>query len=99
MTRGSFFVKTSKDLIDESRRVSHEIVLYQIKNNPEWTKEELEKILMDRLSSLFYKEKRRNPVIVPTIIFTDEKPDRDIAKYKIKFGLYKNFKWIRISNC
>ncbi|MCU9933245.1 ribonuclease J [Mycoplasmopsis cynos] len=86
ITRGSFFVKTSKDLIDESRRVSHGAVLYQIKNNPEWTKEELEKILMDRLSSLFYKEKRRNPVIVPTIIFTDEKPDRDIAKYKIKFG-------------
>ncbi|AKF40981.1 beta-lactamase [Mycoplasmopsis canis] len=86
ITRGSFFVKTSKELIDESRRVAHGAVLYHIKNNEKWTKEELEKLLVERLSSLFYKEKRRNPIIVPTIIFTDEQPDKEISKYKIKFG-------------
>ncbi|QGZ97449.1 RNase J family beta-CASP ribonuclease [Mycoplasma sp. NEAQ87857] len=85
ITRGSFFVKTSKKLIDETKRVTHGAVLYHIKNTKNWTKEDIEKIIIERLGSLFYKEKRRNPIIVPTIIFTNEKPDREFAKLKIQF--------------
>ncbi|VEU76001.1 hydrolase [Mycoplasmopsis columboralis] len=68
ITRGSFFVKTSKDLVEEAKRIAHGAILYIIKNNDKWTVKELEQIVIDRLSSLFHKEKRRNPIIVPRII-------------------------------
>ncbi|MBN4083356.1 ribonuclease J [Mycoplasma sp. CSL10137] len=90
ITRGSFFVKTSKNLVEEAKRVSNGAVLHQIKNVKDWTKEDLEKIIIDRLSSLFYKEKRRNPIIIPTIIFTDEQPDSDLITKKIKFTNNRN---------
>ncbi|MCU4706488.1 ribonuclease J [Mycoplasma sp. CSL7503-lung] len=90
ITRGSFFVKTSKNLVEEAKRVSNGAVLHQIKNIKDWTKEDLEKIIIDRLSSLFYKEKRRNPIIIPTIIFTDEKPDSELITKKIKFTNNRN---------
>ncbi|WP_036452957.1 ribonuclease J [Mycoplasma buteonis] len=85
ITRGSFFVKTSKKLIDETKRVAHGAVLYHIKNFPNWTIKDLEAIIVDRLSALFYKEKRRDPIIIPTIIFTDEKPDTDLEDLKVQF--------------
>ncbi|WP_324672353.1 ribonuclease J [Mycoplasma sp. 888] len=86
VTRGSFFVKTSKQLIEETRRVAHGAVLYYIKNNPEWSVKDLEKLIQDRLSTLFYKEKRRNPIIIPTIMFLDEPTDETLAKVKLNFG-------------
>ncbi|MEA4191132.1 ribonuclease J, partial [Mycoplasma sp. 2248] len=86
VTRGSFFVKTSKQLIEETRRVAHGAVLYYIKNNPEWSVKDLEKLIQDRLSTLFYKEKRRNPIIIPTIMFLDEPTDEKLAKVKLNFG-------------
>ncbi|WP_322875807.1 ribonuclease J [Mycoplasmopsis felis] len=85
ITRGSFFVKTSKDLVEEARRVSHGGVLHQIKNNSNWTTEDIEKVIIDRLSYLFFKEKRRKPIIVPTIIYIDEEPDTDLLEHKINF--------------
>ncbi|WP_326494965.1 ribonuclease J [Mycoplasmopsis felis] len=85
ITRGSFFVKTSKDLVEEARRVSHGGVLHQIKNNPNWTTEDIEKVIINRLSYLFFKEKRRKPIIVPTIIYIDEEPDTDLLEHKINF--------------
>ncbi|VEU70505.1 ribonuclease J [Mycoplasmopsis glycophila] len=85
VTRGSFFVKTSKKLIEETKRVAHGAVLYHIKNFENWSKDELEKIIVDRLYALFYKEKRREPVIVPTIIYLNEPKDEILGDLKINF--------------
>ncbi|SJZ43806.1 ribonuclease J [Mycoplasmopsis verecunda] len=85
VTRGSFFVKTSKELVEEAKRVAHGAVLYHIKNNENWTTEELETIIKERLSTLFYKEKRRDPIIIPTIIYTNEPQEPKLEKAKIKF--------------
>ncbi|WP_416755930.1 ribonuclease J [Mycoplasma aquilae ATCC BAA-1896] len=90
VTRGSFFVKTSKELIEEAKRVAHGAVLYHIKNNEKWTTEELEAIVRERLATLFYKEKRREPIIIPTIIYTDEPQDPKLNKAKIKFSNNKD---------
>ncbi|TDV23297.1 ribonuclease J [Mycoplasmopsis mustelae] len=85
ITRGSFFVKTSRELVDEARRVAHGAVLHSIKNNKEWSVAELENIIIDRLLNLFYKEKRRNPIIIPTIIFNNEEPETEFLECKINF--------------
>lgn len=85
VTRGSFFVKTSKELVEEAKRVAHGAVLYHIKNNENWTTEELETIIKERLSTLFYKEKRRDSIIIPTIIYTNEPQEPKLEKAKIKF--------------
>ncbi|WP_036434556.1 ribonuclease J [Mycoplasmopsis columboralis] len=85
ITRGSFFVKTSKDLVEEAKRIAHGAILYIIKNNDKWTVKELEQIVIDRLSSLFHKEKRRNPIIVPRIIFINTPQDEELSKIKVKF--------------
>ncbi|UUM19525.1 MULTISPECIES: ribonuclease J [unclassified Mycoplasma] len=85
ITRGSFFVKTSKELVEEAKRIAHGAILYIIKNNPKWTTQELEQIVIERLSGLFYKEKRRNPIIIPTILYLEEKSDPELNKLKIKF--------------
>ncbi|WP_426461560.1 ribonuclease J [Mycoplasma hafezii] len=85
ITRGSFFVKTSKKLIDETKRVAHGAVLYHIKNFEQWTTKDLEDVIIDRLSALFYKEKRREPIIIPTIIYTDEQADPELNQAKIQF--------------
>ncbi|QCZ36577.1 ribonuclease J [Mycoplasma nasistruthionis] len=97
VTRGSFFVKTSKELIEEAKRIAHGAVLYHIKNakangnNKSWTTQQLEELIKERLSALFYKEKRRNPIIVPTIIYTDEPDDADFKQQKVKFITYKEY--------
>ncbi|WP_036464623.1 ribonuclease J [Mycoplasmopsis sturni] len=90
ITRGSFFVKNSAELVEEAKRIAHGAVLYLIKNNKNWTVDEIKRITQDRLTNLFYKEKRRNPVIIPTIMFTDEKNDEMFKDIKIKFVSNKN---------
>ncbi|RIV16544.1 ribonuclease J [Mycoplasmopsis gallopavonis] len=90
ITRGSFFVKTSKKLIEETKRVAHGAVLYHIKNFKDWNTTDLEKIIVDRLSALFYKEKRRDPIVVPTIIYTDEPNEELFKDAKVQFTNNKN---------
>lgn len=92
LTKGTFFVKTSKALIEECKRISHGAILYHIKNNPNWTVEDLEKLIIERISALLHKEKRRNPVIVPTILFTNDPADPDLLAKPIKFGNTKSEK-------
>ncbi|WP_406615904.1 ribonuclease J [Mycoplasmopsis hyopharyngis] len=85
ISRGSFYVKTSLKLVEEAKRVAHGAVLYHIKNNEEWNVVELKQLIVERLENLFYKEKRRRPIIVPTILFDDEEPEPSFADLKIKF--------------
>lgn len=73
ISRGSFFVKTSNDLIEEVKRIVHGAVLFTIKNKSDWDIPELKQLIKDRLEPFFYKEKRRKPIIMSTFLFTDDK--------------------------
>lgn len=85
ISRGSFYVKTSLKLVEEAKRIAHGAVLYHIKNNKEWNVVELKQLIIERLENLFYKEKRRRPIIIPTILFDDEESEPGLADVKIKF--------------
>ncbi|QZE12368.1 ribonuclease J [Mycoplasma sp. Ms02] len=73
LSRGSFFVKTSTQLIEESKRISHGAALHYIKNNKNWNIPQLKNLLIERLTALYHKEKRRNPIIIPVIILLNER--------------------------
>ncbi|CAL59412.1 ribonuclease J [Mycoplasmopsis agalactiae] len=85
ISRGSFYVKTSLALVEEAKRIAHGAVLYHIKNSQTWNIVELKQLIIDRLESLFYKEKRRRPIIIPTFLFTKEETDPLFEKATIKF--------------
>nr|WP_318031046.1 hypothetical protein [Mycoplasmopsis bovis] len=63
----------------------HGAVLYRIKNNANWNIVELKQLIIDRLEALFYKEKRRRPIIIPTFLFVKEENDPLFDKVTIKF--------------
>ncbi|WP_052169631.1 ribonuclease J [[Mycoplasma] anseris] len=71
VSRGAFYVKNSLHLIEEAKRIVHGAILYVIKNTCDWTVPQLKQLMIDRLAPFFYKHKRRNVVILPTILFTD----------------------------
>ncbi|WP_438341379.1 ribonuclease J [Mycoplasma sp. 3341] len=72
VSRGAFYVKNSADLIEESKRLVHSAVLYTIRNKKDWTVPEIKQLIKDRLEPFFYKEKRRNVVVISTILIADE---------------------------
>ncbi|MBN4089303.1 ribonuclease J [Mycoplasma enhydrae] len=72
ISRGAFFVKNSLHLVEEAKRLVHGAILYTIKNEKEWTIPQLKQLIIDRLDPFFYKNKRRNIVILPTILLTNE---------------------------
>ncbi|AXE60521.1 RNase J family beta-CASP ribonuclease [[Mycoplasma] phocae] len=72
VSRGAFFVKNSLHLVEEVKRIVHGAVLYTIKNTTDWTVPQLKQLIIDRLAPFFYKQKRRNVVIIPTILFADK---------------------------
>ncbi|AZG68407.1 ribonuclease J [Mycoplasma struthionis] len=74
VSRGAFYVKNSLKLIEEAKRLVHGAILYTIKNNNDWSVPQLKQLIIDRLESFFYKSKRRNVVILPTVLFSDSKP-------------------------
>ncbi|MBU4690550.1 ribonuclease J [Mycoplasma sp. ES3157-GEN-MYC] len=86
ISRGAFYVKTSLDLVTEAKRVAHGAALYYIKNNESWNVVELKQLIVDRLENLFYKEKRRKPIIIPTILFTDDGDEPAFANSSINFA-------------
>ncbi|MGZ9454018.1 ribonuclease J [Mycoplasma sp. AC157] len=73
VSRGCFYVKTSTDFVEEIKRLVHGAVLFTIKNKEDWTVPELRQLIKDRLIPFFYKEKRRNPIIISSFLFTDDK--------------------------
>ncbi|WP_029513457.1 ribonuclease J [Mycoplasmopsis primatum] len=92
ISRGSFFVKTSLPLVEEAKRIAHGAVLYHIKNNQNWNVMELKQLVSDRLEALFYKEKRRRPIIVPTFLFDNEENESGFEKAILKFEVKENKK-------
>ncbi|EGV00227.1 hypothetical protein MCSF7_02176 [Mycoplasmopsis columbina SF7] len=90
ISRGSFFVKNSLELVEEAKRIAHGAALFYIKNTPNWNVVELKQLISERLENLFYKEKRRRPVIVPTILFSDDENEEALENYPIKFNKTSN---------
>ncbi|WP_029906408.1 ribonuclease J [Mycoplasmopsis opalescens] len=87
VSRGAFYVKNSLALIEEARRVANGAALYYIKNTEgDINIIELKQLIVDRLESFFYRAKRRNPVVIPTIIFTDEQNDEAFENSKVQFA-------------
>lgn len=84
ISRGSFFVKTSNDLVEEVKRIVHGAILFTIKNKTNWEIPELKQLIKDRLEPFFYKEKRRRPIIMSTILFVDDKTD-PLEEFKLQF--------------
>ncbi|MCS4536531.1 MULTISPECIES: ribonuclease J [unclassified Mycoplasma] len=85
ISRGAFYVKTSLPLVTEAKRVAHGAALYYIKNTEEFNIVELKQLIVDRLENLFYKEKRRKPIIIPTILYTDDADDEVLKNSEISF--------------
>lgn len=86
ISRGAFFVKNSTKLIEETKRIVHGSILHCIRNNSNWTIPELKQLIIDRLSTLYHKERRRVPLIIPifNIIDTDEVKDKNNKNKKDK---------------
>lgn len=86
ISRGAFFVKNSTKLIEETKRIVHGSILHCIRNNSNWTIPELKQLIIDRLSTLYHKERRRVPLIIPifNIIDADEAKDKNSKNKKDK---------------
>lgn len=82
ISRGALYVKESADIISQIQKISHGTVLYIIKNNPKWTKKDIKDSIKSRVKPFFYKLKRRNPVIVVTIMELDKKTQLTNLKKK-----------------
>ncbi|NQZ28894.1 MAG: ribonuclease J [Mycoplasmatales bacterium] len=76
ISRGTLFVKSSQDLMKEAQRLVHGSTLYTIKNKKDWTVNDVKAIIKERLEPLFYKVKRRRPIIIPVIMFVEDKPKK-----------------------
>ncbi len=84
ISRGTLFVKTEQDLMNEVQRLVHGATLYSIKNKKNWTVNDISSIIKERLQPLFYKLKRRKPIIIPQIILIDEEKAKEAQKKSIK---------------
>ncbi|WP_033161222.1 ribonuclease J [[Mycoplasma] collis] len=86
ISRGCFFVKNSTELVEKIKKLVHGAILFTIKNKTDWTIPELKQLIKDRLDPFFYKEKRRNPVILSTFLFVDEEKNflKDLTIEKLK---------------
>lgn len=74
ISRGTLYAKTSKERLEEVQKMAHGAILYIIKNNPNWTKDEIKKTVGERIQSYFYKYKRRKPIVITSIIDYSKKP-------------------------
>lgn len=96
ISRGTFYVKKSNELIEEAKRLVHGGVLYHIKNNKDWSIPTIKQLVIDRLQPYFYKTRRRKPLIITSILFVEqknttskEKTDKNINNKKIKTPIHK----------
>ncbi|AIA29364.1 metallo-beta-lactamase family protein [Mycoplasmopsis californica] len=85
ISRGAFYVKTSLELVSEAKRIAHGAALYYVRNNEEINIVDLKQMIIERLENLFYKAKRRRPIIIPTILFTDDPDEQALENSKINF--------------
>lgn len=67
MSRGAFYINDIKDEIAEAQKIAHGSILYLVKNDKNWTVDKINQILKIRIRNYFYKTKKRNPIIIPSI--------------------------------
>ena len=81
LSRGAIYAKNSMDLLEQIQRLAHGTILHTIKNVKDWTKQQIKENVKNRVESFFYKHKRRNPIIVTSIL--------DYSKDKIEIPTLK----------
>ncbi|MGY6171938.1 RNase J family beta-CASP ribonuclease [Candidatus Mycoplasma pogonae] len=95
VSRGSFYVKNSVELVEECKKIVHKAILYHIKNSKNWNIPDLKQIIKDRLEPFIYKEKRRKPLILTSILLIDEKTKKVPREEKVdeqnQNGVEKSF--------
>ena len=73
ISRGAVFTKTSKELLAEVQRMAHGAILHTIKNKKNWTKADVKEVVEKRIKPYFYRVKRRNPLIITSILYKAKK--------------------------
>ena len=68
ISRGAMYAQTSKELMMEIQRLAHGAILSVVKNKKDWTKSDIKKEVAKRIEPYFYKVKRRNPLVVTSIL-------------------------------
>lgn len=72
ISRGAVYSKNSKELLDEVQRLAHGSILHTIKNNKDWTTSDIKESVRKRIEPFFYKTKRRNPVVVTSVLYLEK---------------------------
>ena len=80
VSRGTVYIKNSRELINKIQKMTHGAALYTIKNKSNWTNNDIKEIVVNRLQPFFYRTKRRNPYIFTTIL--DYDPNNQITNLK-----------------
>lgn len=75
ISRGSLYVKEARDLINEVQRLSHGAALFTIKNKENWNKKMIKEAIKKRVEPFFFKKRRRNPLIIVSILDLGSKSD------------------------
>ncbi|WP_236630740.1 ribonuclease J [Mycoplasma sp. ATU-Cv-508] len=68
ISRGALYVQESREEITTIQRLAHGAILYTIKNNPNWTRKNVVDLVVSRIGPFFYKHKRRNPMVVVSLL-------------------------------
>ena len=68
VSRGTMYIKESRDIISRLQRMAHSAALYIIKNKKNWTNKDVKEVITSCVRPYFYKIKRRNPQIITSII-------------------------------
>lgn len=82
ISRGALYVRESREIINEIQKMAHGSILYTIKNNKNWTKKDIKDIIEKRIGPFFYKKRRRNPMIITSVMMLDKKTQLTNIKKK-----------------
>ncbi|CAT05358.1 hydrolase [Mesomycoplasma conjunctivae] len=75
ISRGAFIVKKSQEMVQEIRRLVHSSILFLLKNKTDVSIPQIKQTVKNRLNTFFYKQRRRKPVILSSVIYVDERQD------------------------
>lgn len=83
ISKGAFYVKNSNGFVEKVNKLVHGSVLFTIKNDPNWTIRDIQKVVSQRVQVFFYTEKRRRPLVSTTVFFTNEKDDSILEAFNV----------------
>lgn len=88
ISRGTFYVKKSLDLVEKIRNLVHGVVLHEIKNNKNWEIPKLKSLIVKRVAPFVYKEKRRTPTILSSILLINSETSASPFEEMVKTNKY-----------